>query len=340
MRGKKPLAVVMGFGAGLILGEAVILLAGLAPEVAFVSVGRFRLSGDPQLGYEPIPHFAYEGDDLYFYEFRGSSNGLGMRDREHPIAKLDGEYRIAMLGDSITMGLYIEATSDVYTHRLAAGLSETHPGVRVMNFGVSGYNSSQEVRTLETKALAYEPDLVVLQYCMNDRRSRDGGIVKELRAREERRAELDPRWVSPLLSHSALYRFVRWNVFGGDLVEAKTERARGLTRLRDDSVEQAFAKLAELSADHRFDVLVVVFPRLRKPRESDAAEYEWVAALSNRQGFHHLDLSQALASCRKEGQISHDSLHPNARGHACAAREIRRVLLDTWLTPAAAQPAD
>ena len=206
-----------------------------------------------------------------------------------------------------------------------------------MNFGVSGYNSSQEVRTLETKALAYEPDLVVLQYCMNDRRSRDGGIVKELRAREA--DGLDPRWVSPLLSRSALYRFVRWNVLGGDLDQARTERARGLTRLRDDSVEPALIKLAQLSDDHGFDVLVAVFPRLRKPRESDPEEYEWIAALSKRLGFQHLDLGQAFASCRKAGQVSHDSLHPNARGHACAAREIRRVLLDTWLTPAAAQPS-
>ena len=326
MRGKRLLAIVMGLVAGLLLGEAVIRLAGAAPEVAFVSVGRFQLSDDPQLGYEPIPHFAYEGDDLYFYEFRGSSNALGMRDREHPVEAPDDEYRIAVLGDSITMGLYVEETSDVYTHLLATELSESRPNVRVMNFGVSGYNSGQEVRTLETKALAYEPDLVVLQYCMNDRRSRDGGIVKELRAREE--GGLDPRWMSPLLARSALYRFLRWNVFGGDLGQAQTERGRGLDRLQDDSVEPALMRLAELSADHGFDVLVVVFPRLRNPRESDPAEYEWIARLSERLGFRHRHLGEAFAACREEGPISHDSLHPNARGHACASREIGRVLVE------------
>lgn len=40
--------------------------------------------------------------------------------------------------------------------------------VTVLNFGVPGYNMAQELEVLKRKALTFEPDLVVLQYCVND----------------------------------------------------------------------------------------------------------------------------------------------------------------------------
>jgi len=37
-----------------------------------------------------------------------------------------------------------------------------------MNFGVSGYNSAQEVHLFERKVLSFGPDAVVLAYVLND----------------------------------------------------------------------------------------------------------------------------------------------------------------------------
>ena len=47
----------------------------------------------------------------------------------------------------------------------------------VLNFGVSGYNTQQEVETLREKGLRYSPDLVVLAVCVNDALSHAGGIL-------------------------------------------------------------------------------------------------------------------------------------------------------------------
>jgi len=40
--------------------------------------------------------------------------------------------------------------------------------IKVLNFGVPGYNMAQELEVLRAKALRFKPDLVILQYCIND----------------------------------------------------------------------------------------------------------------------------------------------------------------------------
>ena len=40
--------------------------------------------------------------------------------------------------------------------------------VKVLNFGVPGYNTAQELEVLKTKALMFEPRMVILQYFIND----------------------------------------------------------------------------------------------------------------------------------------------------------------------------
>ncbi len=171
---KKLTAILVGLFLGLAACEIVLRLTGLAPEAAVISVGRFRLSANPELVYEPIPNFEFEGEVRYFYEFRGISNGLGFRDRDHDVTKPPGVYRILVLGDSIAMGLRTDDTDDIFPSALERTLRASGRNVEVLNFGVSGYNTQQEVAMLADRGLAFDPDLVVLQYCLNDRAHVDG----------------------------------------------------------------------------------------------------------------------------------------------------------------------
>jgi lysophospholipase L1-like esterase len=102
-------------------------------------------------------------------DFEGKANSLGFRDREHAVAKPAGVYRILVLGDSIVQGLSVANREDLFTSVLERELDADAPGrFEVLNFGVSGYNTQQEVETLRDKGLRYSPDLVVLAYCLND----------------------------------------------------------------------------------------------------------------------------------------------------------------------------
>jgi GDSL-like Lipase/Acylhydrolase family len=206
---KKGLLLVFATFGALSLLELTVRITGLAPETSLISVGRFRISDNPLIGYEPVPNYEYHGTALYFFEFRGKSNSLGYRDREHSLEKPPGVYRIVVIGDSITMGLQIDDhTEDVYTNVLESALTRGGRDVEVINFGVSGYNTQQEVHTLADKGIQFKPDLVILAYCINDTEMMNGGIIDVLHGQAKAGKAIDQNQLIPYLHRSALYRFV------------------------------------------------------------------------------------------------------------------------------------
>jgi hypothetical protein len=152
--------VLLSTLASLLIAELVVRQSGRAPEMFVVQKGRFRISENPLIGYELVPHF--ESDRAgSMLDFRGKANSQGFRDREHSLEKPEGVFRMLVLGDSITQGLGVRDDEAVFTSVLERELNERSDGrFEVLNFGVSGYNTQQEVETLRQKGLDYAPDLV------------------------------------------------------------------------------------------------------------------------------------------------------------------------------------
>ncbi|MBM3251544.1 MAG: SGNH/GDSL hydrolase family protein [Candidatus Omnitrophica bacterium] len=96
-------------------------------------------------------------------------NSDGFRDKEYPLEKDKDIYRIVFIGDSATFAKGFKS-EDSQPKLLEAKLSEACPGKKfeVLNMGVEGYNSIQELEMLKTKGLKYNPDLVIIHYCFND----------------------------------------------------------------------------------------------------------------------------------------------------------------------------
>lgn len=92
-------------------------------------------------------------------------NADGLLGKPYPIARTPGKLRVAVLGDSFTSG---EA---VPPDKKFAGVWETKlsqtfpPGVEVINFGVGGTGTWQQLQRFHTKARKYKPDLTVLALC-------------------------------------------------------------------------------------------------------------------------------------------------------------------------------
>jgi hypothetical protein len=102
-------------------------------------------------------------------------NRDGMRDEEHPLAKPAGELRVAVLGDSMVESLQVpvDRTFWALAERRLEGC-ERLGGRRVelLDFGVSGYGTAQELLTLSHRVWKYRPDLVLLAfYAGNDVRN-------------------------------------------------------------------------------------------------------------------------------------------------------------------------
>jgi hypothetical protein len=319
---------------GLIAAEALVRVVGAAPEVAAVQKGRFRLSDNPRLGYEPAP-LTYDGEELSFYDYKGASNRLGYRDVDHPVEKPAGTYRIVVLGDSVGAGFGVERLEDTFPRRLETLLRERGVPAEVLNFSVSGYDTRQEVETLKVKALAFAPDLVLLAYCLNDRERNDGDILATLLAEQKARGVTAPgaSRANPLLLRSALYRFLRFRAFPGRSPAANAPETSPLPLVGEgqgeggsDRTAGAFAEMAELRNRHGFDVLVAVFPKLEGERRP--AEHAYAQGLSSRHGFHHLDLRAAFRACRQATAepLAIDSYHPTAVGHRCAAEAMAQAV--------------
>jgi len=326
-RRQKLLLVAGSLLAGLLIAELVIALVGLAPEVGPVERGRFRLSDNPKIGYEPIPGVVYGDQDLAFYDYRGRSNSLGFRDREHAIEKVPGTFRIIVLGDSVAAGLKVAKFEDTYPAQMERLLRRTDPSIEVISLAVSGYNTQQEVETLRIKGLQMSPDLVVLAYCLNDTASFTDLLDALLAKASEGDRVLPPSLESTWLVKSALYRFVRYRALPLITGRDGSVRAEDYAELARDTVEVAFGELAGIARDSGFEVLVTVFPTF-----GDLDEYplhhvhDVMRYLAEQNRFHYLDLLPAFQKCLHESpeRLAHDSYHPTARGHLCAAAATAR----------------
>lgn len=319
---QKLLAVGLGILLALAAGELLLRLVG-APEVAPVRRGRLQLSANPRLVFEPVPGLALEGeegDPGRFFEYVGASNRFGYRDRDHAPAKPPGTYRIALLGDSIAAGYRIQRTEDTFPALLERNLRAARLPVEVLNFGVTGYNTQQEVETLRARALVFAPDLVLVAYCHNDRRPPDPRIVQALREAGAGRRTLPPADADRRLIHSALYRFLRYAV-----LEARREEAAAPGP--GDTVETSLRELAELSRKEGFQVLLTVFPYLPKFYDPEhAREHDRLARLARDLGFHHLDLRPVFNECDTRGRLGFDRYHPTEAGHRCAAEAMEAAV--------------
>jgi hypothetical protein len=119
---------------------------------------------DPDRGHALIPNFAarwnHEGNGWV------SINSEGLRDRPYAVEKPADTYRIVVLGDSFSEAIQVNE-DQTYWSGIEKNLSSC-PGlngkkVEVINFGVGDYGTAQEYLTLKRHAIAYKPDLVLLQ---------------------------------------------------------------------------------------------------------------------------------------------------------------------------------
>jgi lysophospholipase L1-like esterase len=96
-------------------------------------------------------------------------NSAGFRDRERGAAPTADRFRILVLGDSLSFGYGVEGEESfpAQIESLATSRApEAH--IEVLNHGVGGYNPYNEAALLEDIGESLEPDLVLVQFCIND----------------------------------------------------------------------------------------------------------------------------------------------------------------------------
>lgn len=120
------------------------------------------VSDDPVIGHE---HGAERKSELMGVTVE--TNSKGQRDREIPYERTPGVMRIAMVGDSLTQGWGVPF-EDTFSKRIERLYEAAGTKAEVVNLGVGNWNTIQEVQYFLTKGYKYRPDIVVLNYFVND----------------------------------------------------------------------------------------------------------------------------------------------------------------------------
>lgn len=284
-------------------------------------------------GYEIIPHATAE------------ISNLGMRGPDRAATKPAGVKRILVVGDSVAYGIGVGA-EQTFSAVLEKILATYHPDapVEVLNSGVAGYNTAQELAFLEQRGFALEPDAIVLAYCPNDVLVtpivfKDGDRMRFF-CPDREIGGFDPLW----LERSSLLRLYVAATQGKGLGD-ETGRPQGVDH---DSAYEALRRLVRAARERGIPVLSIVFPLLAW--EFDAYDagarriHDDVAHVLAAERVPTIDL---LAAWREIGAKNlrslelkgGDPLHPNARGHEDVARRVYAHLLETdWLKLGSARP--
>lgn len=95
-------------------------------------------------------------------------NAQGFRDTEdYGYEKPDGLFRVISLGDSHTHG-YEVRQDKTFSEIMERALMARGVDAQVLNTGVSGFSTAEQLAFLETEGIKYQPDRIVLAFFAND----------------------------------------------------------------------------------------------------------------------------------------------------------------------------
>lgn len=267
----------------------------------------------------PFHHFPDRRGEYYGVEI--STNSVGFRDREYATVKPEGKVRILVLGDSFTLGWGVPPDS-VYSARLEDMLNRDGDRYEVINMGIGNYNTVMEVELFKYKGLAFDPDMVILAFFLNDTESvpdRKSGFTYALIKHSYFGSFLFDR-ITRLRS-----RFMggyRWGTYYAGLY---TEDNAGPLA----ASERAFRELAGICGDRGIQLVVVNIPELRR-LEDYAFDYAtcYIEDLAAEAGAPFIDLLPGLRGHRPASLwVSAEDPHANARANGIFAEQIYSGLM-------------
>jgi len=285
-------------------------------------------------GWEPRPGFAamIEGSQV-------TINALGYRGRPYGPEKHPGRRRVVMLGDSLTFGFRM-GDDAIFPSLLDGGELE------VVNLGVEGYGTDQELLKLEHEGLGYHPDVVVLNVCIeNDLvdnwtsenlfhlgyprpffRIENGALVEH---DEDVRLDAAGRLANLLSEHSLVYRLIASPGRSGMPREHWRRLQREVQRHPARLLELTYRlirRIDELAGAHGARLVVLLHPN-RRALESDEPLLDTISRAHELEGIPVVDLRREYPTPRVWSELLLDaSGHLNAQGHRVAAAAIRRIL--------------
>lgn len=344
------LAIVFALG----LSEIVVRVFDIGPEFNPVYGKNFKLSENKILEYE-LAENSSDRDRFI--------NADGLRDKEYSLDKPENVFRVAVIGDSITFGHGVNQDQTYAKHLewLLKKYNHANTTYEIINFGVTGYNSSQIVEQVKAKVLKYQPDLILYGYCLNDPQEYSLEMVNLLKMKD-----ISQETMSALSSRSRLFMLVKYMLGRDGGMRKAIEKSLSKNFQRVDTREDPqwdaldsgnfveyfqglyqqneywgrtlkdMDRLQTITAKAEIPVVLIVFPLLRDLESYQLGNvHSQVAAMGQERGMYTYDLLNAYSAYEKKGKwkLGVDSLHPTAYGHQYTAVAIMNYLQKKSLLP-------
>ncbi|MFH1744198.1 MAG: GDSL-type esterase/lipase family protein [bacterium] len=291
--------------------------------------GLFVPVSDPEISYRLKPGF-----ERSVYGTSVRINSRGLRESESvDYGAHEGVFRILCLGDSVVFGFGVPQERSFPAAMEALLNSRGEIRFQVVNTGVPGYNTVQEVRFLEVEGCRYLPDLVLLSLVINDPegvRSLDSEghllpVAEDIWLRLFR--EYGSLGAPDSASHlyNGLYRALmplssRYRRMVQEAVEYQTEEI--FTHPGWQACQQALVRLREWGDAHERPVVPVILPVLTDFKNHPyLASYQRLADACRESGLDPIEAWPALQQHDPDDLRVHPmDGHPGVYGHRVIAQ--------------------
>jgi lysophospholipase L1-like esterase len=311
---QRLLLILGGVGVALIAAEQ------MAPRFAPFSLvdGRFVLINDRHPQQERVAMSDIDGIPVWFYDHP---------DRPPPNPHKEGT-RIVVLGDSVLMPMGV-ADHDSAPRLLEGLLAQTLDGgaYEVVNLAEGGWDTLQEEALLRRRALALQPDLVVVGLTPNDGQQYvmiDGQLVLS-----EFINDAEARGGHFLARRSYLWNWIwlAWKAYGVG-TNALHAAPQG------QSVLASLMRMAEMTHAAGARMAILCLPSLPADRIDATVSCLWsdVVAWSQQTGIPLLDLAPKYAPYPMP-LMRIDHIHLTPFGHRVLALAWLRWLVEQHLVP-------
>lgn len=329
-----------------------ILVALFVSEIALRVMGFTALYVSPERDrfwkYDSLLGWAHQPGQEGVFEtpqFRSvvRINEKGLRDRSHPYERQGDTQRILVLGDSFAWGYGVEE-SERFSQQLEESL-----GAEVINAGVSGYSTDQELLWYQNEGIKYETDLVILVIAGNDVGDNDRLLVNTIYYKPKfiiEEGQLVPtghpvpktstqgRFIYSLSQRSALAYF---------LIQRYFDFLSLYARFKNSDRPHASAPVSSLNAEREpFELTVALIDEMKKIAESNKANflivttdrwwnypaadsYEDFVVLLESKGFLVLDV-ESMPGFDPDKMLIPDDGHWNKMGHEFVAEKIESLI--------------
>ncbi len=324
----------------LFLSEIALRLMGSKP--LYVSPERDRFwKYDPLLGWAHQP-----GQEGVFETPQFSTNVRinknGLRDREHSYERQDDNKRILVLGDSFAWGYGVEEP-ERFSQQLEKSI-----GAEVINAGVSGYSTDQELLWYRNEGIKYETDLVIVEMAGNDIGDNDRQLVSTIYYKP--RFVIEAGQLVPVgypvpktsLQGKFIYTVSQRSALAYFLIQRYFDLLAGYEKVKVNSAQTTSAGTVVSAKSEPFKLTIALLDEIRNIAESRKAKFmivttdRWWNSSSSEtykdfihsletEGFLVLDV-ESMPGFDPEVMLIPDDGHWSSEGHEFVASQIKAFI--------------